>query len=132
MALIRSIHCNRCGFRLLWGTGATAYVRAEPGRLRRLLGLPGKKIMIKEPAVAGKSKNLNGIEFWERLASGNTVYFCGFLCRNCLKVSQMNVNEDPTCRKCGGTDVTSVFEMIGQPCPKCGKGVIEQKILGIT
>ncbi len=41
------------------------------------------------------------------------------------------MKDERKCPRCGSTNVKTVFELIGQPCPKCSVGVIEEIETGI-
>jgi ribosomal protein S27AE len=41
------------------------------------------------------------------------------------------MKDERRCPRCGSTNVKTVFELIGQPCPRCKVGVIVEIETGI-
>ncbi|MEA3359194.1 MAG: hypothetical protein U9R17_07295 [Thermodesulfobacteriota bacterium] len=132
MAIIKSIRCNDCGFQLLWGSGVVPYVRLPPGTIRKLFGIKGEKVLLKEPPVGGHNIKLAGKSIANLIEEGRIGHYATYICLECLNLFQLDSDSVRICNKCKSDNVKSVFDLIGQKCPKCRLGIIEEKTVGIS
>jgi phage FluMu protein Com len=126
MAIIRTIKCSSCGFTLLQGTGTALYVKKKPGFLRRLFGLGERKTILPDPPASGAPA------VRDLVGSGRLGSSSAYFCQACHATFSLDSDAARQCSACISTEVTSVFEMVGQKCPKCADGVFEDKRLGMT
>lgn len=69
----------------------------------------------------------------ERLIEeGRIRYSSKYICLSCLHVFSLDSESPKLCSKCKSSNISSVFEMVGQECPRCNSGIIEEKIVGIS
>jgi hypothetical protein len=132
MAIIKNIKCNECGFQLLWGSGAVTYVRLSPGFIRKLFGMKGKKIFLKEPSGGGNDIEVAGKDIATLIEEGRIEHDSKYICLSCLHLFSLDSESPKLCSKCKSSNVRSVFEMVGKKCPRCLSGIIEEKIVGIS
>jgi DNA-directed RNA polymerase subunit RPC12/RpoP len=132
MGILRSIKCSTCGFTLLTGTGVAPYVKKPKGFLRRLFGLGENKVFLQDPPAGNLSKNFPNKELSELIQEKQVGHYAAYLCLSCLKIFELDSSSEKKCKHCKRTSVKSVFEMVGEKCPKCGDGIIEDKRIGIT
>jgi len=132
MAILKNIQCNKCGFKLLWGTGVAPYVKKPAGPLRKLLGMGGKKVFLTDPPSGNVSKEFGYKGLSDLIEEGRMGHYAAYLCLACFKVCELDSDAEKKCTKCKSTNIKSVFDMVKKPCPKCKEGTIEEKQIGIT
>ena len=131
MAFLKSIKCSECKFSLLWGSEAL-YIRKEPGPIRKLFGMKGKKVVLKEPPVGDLSSETGGKSIPDLIEEGKIGHYAAYICMSCISVFELDSETSKLCNKCRSSEIKSIHDMIGQKCPKCKSGVIEESIVGIT
>ena len=133
MGIIRSIKCSTCSFTLIAGSaGVAPYLKKSKGFLRKLFGLGEKKVLLQDPPTGNLSKNFGGKELSELIDEKRVGHYAAYLCLSCLKIFDLDSAAEKKCKHCKSTSVKSVFQMVGEKCPKCGEGIIIDKRIGIT
>ncbi|MFC2018734.1 hypothetical protein ACFLU4_02095 [Chloroflexota bacterium] len=144
MPPIDEYKCKKCGFTLPEGWGMYFYVVDDKGR-RIVCGHPGERRKVEE--VLGKKATLE-------LIRERTGFNSDCICLSCLHQFPANLGESgwspfgdftapigarvrPSkdkreCPKCKSIKVKTVFEMVGETCPKCKEGIIEQIWTGLV
>ena len=133
MGIIRSIKCSTCGFTLIAGSaGVAPYLKKPKGFFRRLFGLGEKKVLLQDPPTGNLSKDFRNKELPDLIKEKRVGHYAAYLCLSCLKIFDIDSSAEKKCKHCKSTSVKSVFEMVGEKCPKCKTGSIESKICGLT
>jgi DNA-directed RNA polymerase subunit RPC12/RpoP len=132
MSILRRIYCKKCGLTLLQGVGTTTYIKKPGNFLRKLFGLGDQKIILPDPPTSSFSKKLGGKTLQDFIEAGQMGSITAYICLSCLKTFNLDSDEVKKCPKCSDTNIKSVLKLVGQPCPKCKDGVIENKRIGIT
>lgn len=133
MGIIRTIKCSTCGFTLIAGSGGVApYIKKQKGFLRKLFGLGEKKVFLQDPPTGKRSKNFGDKELPDLIEEERVGHYAAYLCLSCLNIFDLDSSSEKKCKHCKSTLVKSVFEMMGENCPKCGVGTIKDTMIGIT
>jgi hypothetical protein len=132
MGILRSIKCSTCGFTLLTGIGVAPYVKKPKGFFRKLFGLDEKKVFLQDPPTDNLSKNFHDKELSDLIKEKRVGHYAAHLCLSCLKIFDLDSSAVKKCKHCKSTSVKSVFEMVGEKCPKCKEGFIEDKKIGVS
>jgi len=138
MPPINEYKCNKCGFTLEEGWGYCFYV--EDDKHKRIdCYHPGERSYVEK--VLGEHPSLELVR--ERTGFNS---FC--VCLDCLHQFKADLGEEEwspyepylrqhlprpkrekdkrECPKCHSKNVKTELEMVGQTCPKCNEGVIEE------
>lgn len=130
--------CSKCRFKLPEGWGHYFYVENDKGE-RVVCGHPAKRRIVEE--VLGKRPSLEVVR--ERTGFNS---YC--VCLDCLHQFEADLGETSwspyeeqlakhkprpkeakdkrQCPNCRSNRVKTELELVGQPCPKCKEGVIEE------
>ena len=109
--------CSRCRFSLPSGWGGIRYVTDENGQ-KIICPHPGDFFQIYE--VLGESAS-------GELVDQRTGFNSDCLCLDCLAKFQIDLKrEQRICPKCRSNHVNSVKELVGEPCPKCKDGTVQE------
>jgi hypothetical protein len=119
MGIIRTIKCSTCGFTLIAGSaGVAPYVKKPKGFLKKLFGLGEKKVFLQDPPTSNLSKNFGDKELSDLIEEKRVGHYASYLCLSCLKVFDLDSSSEKKCKHCKSTSVKTVFEMVGEKCPK--------------
>ena len=141
MPRINEYKCNKCGFTLEKGWGYRFYVEDDNGK-RTDCHHPMERRYVAE--VLGKNKNLS-LELVRERTGFNS--FC--VCLDCLNQFKADLGQDGwspyelylehhhlprpkqakdkrECPNCRPKKVKTELELVGEVCPKCKEGVIEE------
>ena len=139
MPSINEYKCNKCKFKLPEGWGHDFYVENDKGKRIRC-GHPAETSHVAE--VLGKrAKSL-------AIVRDRTGFNSHCVCLDCLHQFQADVGElgwnpfelyhpefnlrskpkkdERECPECKSKNVKTELEMVGEPCPKCKEGIIEE------
>lgn len=139
MPAIFKYKCSRCRFKLREGWGYSFYVENDKGE-RVVCGHPQEASDVKK--VLGERASL--LEVVRKRTGFNS----DCVCLDCVHQFEADLREiglspyedeldkhlprlkrekdKRECPKCKSKNVKTVLEMVGEPCPKCKKGVIEE------
>jgi predicted RNA-binding Zn-ribbon protein involved in translation (DUF1610 family) len=138
MPEINEFKCNKCSFELPKGWGGYAYQ----------IGDNGERIEIPHPAEMRVF-----FKHWKRRKriEGSTGFNSYCLCLDCLKSSVLDLGDEENARKsiryfygcikkrderkcpsCGSENVRTVSELVGNICPKCRQGIIQEVKTGVV
>jgi len=144
MPRIFTYECNSCDFAMKEGWGYQFYVTNEEDE-RMICFHPGERAGVEE--VLGKDSDL-----WLVLSRTGFVSDC--ICLDCLHYFGADfgsteeywhpyqvylgfhvflltkARDKRECPECGSPRVKTQLEMVGQTCPKCGEGIIEENWTG--
>lgn len=139
MPPINHYRCNQCGFSLPSGWGGYMYVEDDSGK-RIVCPHPGERRTVAE--VLGENAT-------RELIKARTGFHSDCVCLDCLEQFELDIGDDEQsksswrypwatrrkdkrrCPHCNSQNVKTVFELLGSPCPKCKKGLIEEIVTGI-
>lgn len=143
MPSINKYKCNKCGFLLPGGWGGYVYIENDKG----------ERIQIPHPCEMGVFFEPTKISIFGNIKVGKrrkgiekiTGFNSDCLCLDCLKRLELDIGgaedakeswryfygvverkDERKCLYCNSTNVRTVFELIGEPCPKCKMGIIEE------
>jgi hypothetical protein len=143
MPKINKYECNNCWLSFPGGWGGYMYVIENSlwhrGR-RRACGHPCEEETVYE--VLGKDAS-------QKLIEARTGYNSYCVCQSCLQQFALDIGDDEKvwswrryyakegygalrrrdkrkCPYCKSKDVKTVMELVGQPCPKCKEGTIQE------
>jgi len=118
----------------------------------------GKRICCPHPAERQKVYEVLGKNASQKLIEARTGYNSDCICQSCLKQFVLDIGDDEKaadswryhyrylglvehgfiirrderkCPYCKSKDVKTVMELVGQPCPKCNVGTVEQIWTGL-
>ncbi len=112
----------------------------------------GKRIVCPHPGEMRTVAKVLGENANRELIEARTGFNSYCVCLDCLKQFELDIGDDEQsksswryfylyratkrkderrCPYCNSQNVKTVFELIGSPCPKCKKGVIEEIKTGI-
>ena len=139
MPPINDYKCNKCGYSLPSGWGGYMYI----------IDNSGKRIVCPHPeemwTVFKVLEENDSMEVIEARTGFNS--YC--VCLICLRQFELDIGDDEKaeswryfyratigrderkCPYCKSPSVKTVFELIGEPCPKCKEGMIEEIETGI-
>jgi len=133
MPPINYYKCNKCGFALPSGWGGYMYVEDDKKN----------RIVCPHPEEYRTVVKVLGENAPENLIKARTGFNSYCLCLDCLhqfeadlgdeqanpwrkSYGAMRPKDERKCPQCRSTNIKTVFELIGTPCPKCKDGVIEE------
>ena len=139
MPPINEYRCNKCGFTLPSGWGGYMYVENDKG----------ERIVCPHPGEIFKVLEILGENVTEELIKERTGFNSYCVCLDCLYQFEADLGDEKVnpwrlyygamrekdkreCPRCKSENVKTVFELIGQVCPKCKKGIIEEIPTGIV
>jgi len=138
MPPVNEYKCNKCGLSFPEGWGGYMYVIDEKGNRVRC-GHPGERRVVLE---------VLGNEATEETIRSRTGFNSHCLCLSCFAKLELDIGRDEgsdswpyyypakigrderKCVHCGSPNVRTVFELVGERCPKCKKGKIKQTFTG--
>jgi hypothetical protein len=87
----------------------------------------GKRVACPHSGEGRAVQQITGMSYTEAVAAGRTGYANDCVCLPCLKQFDLDVERDARlCPQCAPTEVRTLRRLVGQACPKCKKGVIEE------
>jgi len=117
MPEINHYRCNQCELSLPSGWGGCMYVEDDDGR-RIICPHPGERSTVAE--ALGKDAP-------RELVEARTGFNSHCVCLDCLGQFKLDIKKDDRrCPHCNSRKVKTVRELVGEPCPKCKEGVIEE------
>jgi hypothetical protein len=124
----------------------------EDAEIAKTLGLTYDEvceIRWKKPAWWWSNKRRKRYEEIAQLIEERTGYNSLCICLNCKKPAYLDLGDAETakaswryhygavkhkdkrqCPDCGDLEIMSLFEMLGKPCPLCGRGRVEEIVTG--
>lgn len=139
MPPINKYNCNKCGYSLHGGWGGYMYVTDDSG----------KRIVCPHPAEKSTVYSILGENASREVIEERTGFNSYCVCLNCLNQFELDIGDyeiakswryyygairrrdERKCPHCKSSEVRTVFELIGEPCPKCKEGIIEEFETGI-
>jgi len=140
MPPINKYKCNKCGFLLPEGWGGYAYKEDVKGERMQIPHPAEMWVFFESPGIGKLKEGIN------ETAGFNS----DCLCLDCLKLLDLDIGDaedakeswryfygavkrkdERKCFYCNSKNVRTVFELIGKPCPKCKKGIIEEIETGV-
>jgi len=139
MPPINDYKCNKCGYSLQSGWGGHMYVIDDSGER---IGCPHQLEMFIVLEVLGENASKKDIK-------ARTGFNSYCVCLSCLRQFELDIGDDEKanmwryyykakkrrderrCPHCKSNSLKTVFELIGESCPKCKKGTIEEIETGI-
>lgn len=110
----------------------------------------GRRIVCPHPGEGRTVAEVLGDNATRELIEARIGFNSDCICLDCLEQFGLDIGDDEQsksswrysygatrrkdqrrCPHCNSHDVKTVFELIGNPCPKCKKGVIEEIVTGI-
>ncbi len=83
MSIVRTIQCNHCGFKLLWGTGVAPYVKKKTGFLKRLFGINEDKVLLPDPLGHNLPKEIQDKSLLELIDEKRISHYAAYVCLDC-------------------------------------------------
>ncbi len=149
MPSINKYKCNKCSFSLPEGWGGYAYIENNENK-RIPIPHPGEMRVFFEPTRTSIFGNIKPGKRRKGIDT-TTGFNSDCLCLDCLKRLELDIGDaedskeswrysygavmrkdERKCIYCNSKNVKTVFELIGKPCPKCEKGLIEEIETGIV
>jgi len=148
---ISEYKCNKCSFTLPKGWGGYLYVIDDKGN-RIVCIHPSERTIIQK--VLGKEAS-------EAIIRERTGYNSDCVCLDCLRQFELDIGDAEgkgdrgtyswryyyyeyrpygtmrrrdkrICPKCSSSNVKTIPEIVGEICPKCKEGVIEETLIGMA
>lgn len=117
MPLIQRYGCNECDFELPSGWGGYMYAVDDVGNRR----------VCPHPCEFSAVVEITGLEMSEAESAGRTGYASHCVCLACVEQFDLDLERDErVCPKCSAQQVRSSEELIGESCPRCQVGLIEE------
>ncbi len=133
MGIERSIDCPGCGLHLPCPSWGFFYVTDEKGSRIPLEGnmestIIAETLGIDEQAITGCVFAPGRDAVSVRLMEERVGYASFCLCRTCLERCSLDGKRDVfRCPSCGSEDVKTFIQLIGTACPRCGRGMLEER-----
>lgn len=117
MPPINRYACNECDFELPIGWGGYTYAVDDMGG----------RVVCPHPAEFQTVYEVTGLNFTEARKAGRVGFAQNGVCLDCLKQFDWDPDRDEAaCPSCASSHVRSLRDLIGQRCPSCKVGVIEE------
>ncbi len=117
MPPIHRYACNECNFELPSGWGGYTYAVNDLGQ----------RVVCPHPLEFAIVQRTTGLDYTEATQTGRVGYAQHCVCLNCLKQFDLDLERDTlVCPECSAPQVRSVRELVGQKCPRCKVGLIEE------
>lgn len=117
MPPIKRYACNQCDFELPSGWGGYTYAVDNQGH----------RVVCPHPGEFGAVSKVTGLNYTEADAAGRVGFAQYCACLGCLKQFDLDLKRDAViCPACHGYQVRSLRQLIGQSCPNCKTGLIEE------
>ncbi|MDQ7826823.1 MAG: hypothetical protein RDV48_28755 [Candidatus Eremiobacteraeota bacterium] len=114
MPVFEEFFCDTCDFSL--PPGGRGYLYA--------LDKAGTPVVCPHPGEIQEVFRITGLPYSKAVEAGKAGFAERCACLRCLTMVSLDLARDPrACPSCGSTEVKSLTELIGQPCPGCGRGV---------
>jgi len=147
MPSIYTYTCSHCLFALPSGWGGGSYVLDDDGamvpcphpgeysRMARVLGIPVEKVdfgmylvlMNKHPRWWWLPERTRLFE----LLTARTGQYSWCVCEGCLAPFRLDIERSPReCPECHGAAISTIWEAVDGPCPKCRSGIIAARDTG--
>ena len=128
--------CTRCNLTFPNGQGGRMYVLdgrgtrvicphpGEEAEVARVLGVKEKALRCPcEPNTTKKAKHHHQEVFY--LALTRTGFLSDCICHDCLAQFGLDLQRDEKrCPMCSLSEVTTLHDLLGEPCPRCKEGTI--------
>jgi predicted RNA-binding Zn-ribbon protein involved in translation (DUF1610 family) len=138
---INEYKCNKCGFELPEGWGYYFYVENDkggrigcchPGEIsyvEKVLGeYPPLELIQERTGFNSLCVCLDCLYQFEADLGGFSGYWCPYMIDKVYRPKQGKDKRE--CPKCKSKRVKTELEMVGEPCPKCKEGIIEEIFTG--
>lgn len=143
MPPINNYVCNVCKINFHTGWGGYEYVESPDGE-RIPCPHPGENSTIAE-VLNIDYEDVSQVRYkeprwwWSRrrrkikqLIQDKTGFHSFCVCLNCKKSSYHNVRKDKLqCPGCQSSEVVTILDLVGQKCPLCAEGFIEEIVTGL-
>lgn len=127
--------CTRCNLTFPNGQGGRMYVLdgrgtrvicphpGEEAEVARVLGVKEKALRCPcEPNTTKKAKHHQEVF---HLALTRTGFLSDCICHDCLAQFGLDLQRDEKrCPTCSSSEVTTLHDLLGEPCPRCKEGTI--------
>lgn len=118
MPIISRYHCGTCDFELPSGLGGYTYAVDDHGR----------RVVCAHPREGSAVREVTGLDYGAARDAGRAGYAKYCVCLECLKQFDLDFDRDVVvCPACASVRVRSVRQLVGQPCPQCTTGRIEEE-----
>jgi hypothetical protein len=122
MPEIYAYRCNICNFYFPCGWGGYMYVTDEKG----------KRIACYHPGELSTAYQVLGMDVSDEIFKARTGFNSYCVCLDCLKQFELDIRRDERrCSVCDSLNVKTAHEMIGETCPRCGKGTVMEIDTGL-
>ncbi len=92
----------------------------------------GKRIGCNHPGELNTVHQVLGGEVSDEIFKARTGFNSYCVCLDCLRQSELDIRRDERrCSSCDSLNLKTVHEMIGETCPKCGKGTVMEIDTGL-
>src|SRR5262249_46109340 len=117
MPPINRYACNECDFELPSGWGGYTYAVDNLGR----------RVVCPHPSEIHTIREVTGLNYTEAREAGRVGFAQHCVCLDCLKQFNLDLERDAAvCPECASPRVRSLRDLIGQMCPRCKVGRIEE------
>lgn len=122
MPKIYIYHCDTCDFTMPSGWGSNVYAVSDAG----------ERIVCDHPGESYTMKMITGLSIMEARATGQAGTLTTCVCSNCLHQGEYDQARDARlCPVCSKGELQSNNELLGETCPKCGKGTFTRTWNGV-
>jgi hypothetical protein len=117
MPQINRYACDKCDFQLPTGWGGYTYATDSSGT----------RIVCPHPGEPYEICRITGMSLGEAMAANRTGFNAHVVCLSCLTQFDLDLKRDVRlCPNCSSNAVKSVQECVGQLCPNCKVGKVEE------
>jgi hypothetical protein len=117
MPVISRYSCNERDFELPSGWGGYTYAVDNSGR----------RVVCPHPGEFHTIHQVTGLSYTEAREAGRVGFAQHCVCLDCLKQIDLDLERDAVvCPECSSAQVRSLRDLIGQKCPRCRVGIIEE------
>jgi len=117
MPPINRYACNECNLELPSGWGGYTYAVDNLGR----------RVVCPHPGEFQTVYEVTGLNYTEAREAGRVGFAQHCVCLDCLKQFDLDLERDAAvCPECSSPQVRSLRDLIGQKCPRCKVGLIEE------
>lgn len=118
MPVISRYSCNVCDFKFPSGWGGYTYAVNDLGQ-REACG---------HPSEFDDIRRITGLDYTEAQDAGRVGFAQHCICLECLKQFDLDLLRDVrACPECSSLQVHKLDDQIGQTCPRCKTGIIEER-----
>ncbi|MDY3558880.1 hypothetical protein R5W23_006056 [Gemmata sp. JC673] len=117
MPPISSYACNECDFELPSGWGGYTYA----------VDNSGQRVVCPHPGEFHTVYQVTGLNYTDAQNAGRVGFAQHCVCLDCLRQFDLDLERDAVlCLECSSRQVRSLRESVGQKCPRCKVGLIEE------